>query len=1230
MAYNTFDPYQANRLWSPYLSPGLGSGNPLLDIAGNFIAGQGIFPQPQGNNSVMDMMMLRSRNLDQHYIMKRALASSQLAARMGGINQDSPWLQATYPFLAVPNSPLWSVMSPLIGGNPVRAQMGLYADLNGQTLASLGRIGSTTALETDRMMDQLQGRFYRRADFGRYASSVADPLRRAFGDAGFDRLNQNWTSDTVRSLEGVGATRVNRDMGNLLESSVARIQRIRNDKDLSDPERATAIAKVREEAKAAADSFLSSVSNRDAQQKMGKSFADALQSDNAKQALKNFHQEWKGEMQDAFRMADRGVEFRSGKVPGGIDYRFTRGFNIEDITGAFGRAASTGLVGRNTGLNVTGFAASSMAALDAARGIFGRDLSGRELTEEINRLVGVGSVNMADEGDARKLEEMLRNVKAMARVAGVSIESMRGVIDEAKQVAARNPNLPIGIGGFTAAQIATQAMGETTGALSYMDPRMVRALGGPVGLTSGRVAALTQSTGEPVSRILGALHYHAVQVGGANSVAARAIRDFAQNGDTTAIGLNGFIQAIAPALNMDPYQALNFAQTNPLISNLGLEQNPELGRAGANAMKITLMREWDAFTGGTAGFGKELMNVSLNPKYWTMSDEQVAADVQGRLSRPLTASQRSQLSSVARRARQKRDNGEGLMGITDVMATARIQDPRGTGQKLVSMGYDIDFAQQYNPRAREAGKIIEQTRKNSARYEAVHAANLAEINAPILQRAFQAGVEGRLADGGTIAELRRLFSGGDSVTSFMSGVGNLAEAERLLQALPEGRLNDDGSWVGGTDADLTRVMRALYPSMDVGNLSKAAGVMDHKDLQRIGALYGGSREISRVLTSGGITNYGELEDYLGRQVNVPSAIAEIAGLKKSPANTKISASELKQIAQRIATGVDEGDVASIVSKYGGKGLSAEALRKAGRDYGTFDPSGNFSGDFKLRNLVNFSMEAARFASRTGAAQEQGNRFVSEIEALSGEDDVSTFNALKRIYAGEIDFTEGGVGKYISKINADVLMSVADADPAAAVGLAKSALAQAGMESSSSDVQGLITAARQLRSFDSKRLLGGSKRIEHADLYSAAIADKFDKARTAFLSPYYHESGENSWQQMLSSADASGTTLAKFNRIKQELMGGQADFSVFSEELKKNPELARRKDAILMEGARGDEGQRGKELFDRYLGQFEESKKAIEAGQTEGRPTNPLAALDIKGVISAITALTSAFNAAVKN
>jgi hypothetical protein len=62
-------------------------------------------------------------------------------------------------------------------------------------------------------------------------------------------------------------------------------------------------------------------------------------------------------------------------------------------------------------LDIGKFAGSSLGALDAARGLFGRDLSGRELTDEMSKLLGIANVNLTDQGDARRFEEMLRNVE---------------------------------------------------------------------------------------------------------------------------------------------------------------------------------------------------------------------------------------------------------------------------------------------------------------------------------------------------------------------------------------------------------------------------------------------------------------------------------------------------------------------------------------------------------------------------------------------------------------------------------------------------------------------------------------------------------------------------------------------------------------------------------------------------------------------------------------------------
>ena len=82
------------------------------------------------------------------------------------------------------------------------------------------------------------------------------------------------------------------------------------------------------------------------------------------------------------------------------------------------------------------------------------------------------------------------------------------------------------------------------------------------------------------------------------------------------------------------------------------------------------------------------------------------------------------------------------------MAVAGLQDPRGTAQQMIRTGFDVEFAKEYNPRARAAHNLVETSRKTSAQLETFHAANLAEINAPLMQRLVQAQMDGRLADGG--------------------------------------------------------------------------------------------------------------------------------------------------------------------------------------------------------------------------------------------------------------------------------------------------------------------------------------------------------------------------------------------------------------------------------------------------------------------------------------------------
>ena len=1221
---NTSDPFEANRLWSPMLSPGLSTGMPMLDIAASMFAQQGVFPQPQGNNSVMDMMMLRSRNMDQHYIMKRALASSQMAQRLGGINMDSPAYQMMYPFLAMPDSPAWKMMSPLIGGNPVRAQMGLYADLNGQTLAQTGRFGSVSAGETDRMMDQLQGLFYEPANFGRYVNSVTPQLRQTLGDTGFETLNKNWSMGTLRGMEREGFTGVNRDVGNIVDRTLTRVQKVRDNKDLTDSERSDAITDIKKQGRDAAQSFIATISNRDAQLKMSESFAKAIDSSDTKEAIKAFKGKWSADVSDAYRVVERGAEMRSGQVPGGIDYRFTRGFNIEDITGAFGQATRTGLAGRGNGLNVAGFASSAVGALDAARGVFGKDLSGKELTEEINKLVGTGYVNMSDEGDARKLEELLRNVKAMARVAGVSIESMKGVIDEAKGLAAQNPNLPMGISGLTATGIATTAMSNTTAALSYMDPRTVRMLGGPVGMTSAQVAGAVQGQSEDVSQHLGALYFRATQVGGKDSSAAKAIMEYAQSGDTTRVGQNAFFKQIATQLDMTPYQAMSFAMNNPLASTAGLQLAPELGRAGQTARMRSVFNEMDMGSfGSNFGVARTALTMAKSAKFLNMTDSQISAELKRQFPKLDPSIIDQKILPLVRRGRSKRANGEGSIGLAEAGGIIGFNDINHNLQKFVGLGGDM-LADQEIPELARSYKQVAELRRQSAKMEGFYASRLAEVNAPILQRFFQSGIEGTLAEGG-IDEVKRILGGGPDAVAYRDMVSNLADAQKLYGELPEGKMNAAGEIVGGaSDAQMLKVLSKLNPDVDFKGLMKAGGVAGVGKLRNIGRLYMDAGQIGKDLSADSFKTYADVESYLGHKTGISAAIEQATLLHGKSGD--ISSSEKERIAEAIMKATETNQLGPMIKGIDSKAGSASDIKAAALGLVNFDPTGQFDGNFDLKTLTRYGIDATKFASFNNDAVSKRTALLDEINGLTGDDDNKKTKLLKKLY-GNVDFAD--VGRYTEKINIDTINSVADAATTSeSTRIAKAALSGAGMSESEADR--LVRTAKGIREIDSEHMLTGSKKISVSDLTKPAMAQRTNKVKELALEPFHRMAGEGLWNELMGRTGETGglpaSMAGKLATLRKDVLGGRGDIGLLAEKMK-DPNIAVQVDRIMGEGESGSTSGRAQTTLNDYLTRFEQEKRELTP-ESASKPGG-LGGLDMSGVISAIKSLVDAVTSASK-
>lgn len=903
MTPSSFNPDTYYKQWSASLSPGLSTGNPFLDTGLSFMLGSGVFPQMQGTGSAADMMLLRQRNLDQHTIMRRGFAANQLARRMGGIDPDGAFYRQFYPMLASPDGPLLRMMSPLIGGNPVRAQMGLYADLNGMSMGAFGQLGAVTASQTDRMMEGLNSQFYRPANFGRYAQSTAPRLQQLLGPAGYAALSQNWTAETVAGLAGQGVTGVNRPLTGLLEDRLGKLAAARQGGT-----DAAGLAAMRQEALDASRSFIDGITDQAARAKISQSFAKALDSQDVKQGVRDFVREWDPVKDEAHRMVVRGLDMRLGKVPGGIDFNQTRGFLLEDVTGAFGMAARTGLLGRNTGRDLGQFLGPGARVLDAARGIFGRDLSGRELTAELGQLIGTGHTNLADESEARSMEQLLRNVKAAARIAGISIESMRGIIDEGKLLAARNPNLLMGVSGIDASRSAISAVGRASAYLTVADPRQTRLMGGTVGMVSDQMALDVESRGQPISQQLGALASYFNQARGPGSAALQQIRTYAQRGDTTVMGFNRFVTGLAQSNGVGVEELFTFAGNNKMASHAGLELMPELAGAGRRAMLANIQQRMDRqLPGMSAGLSDALFEVALNPEsYAGMSDAQIMGTL-GRRVPGIGAHNRTavmaRIAPVLGTMRRKHARGEGLMTGGDILSGLRIADLDGSMAASMSL-LNLDTTAQYSRTFQQSQAAFQGMQRESAALDTFMAENLGVLNSPIVTRVVQSLIEGNLQTGG-LEELRSILSGGPLAGVVTGAQQQLEQFNRLRSLGPldeagQGRVLDQ-AFRGMDRAGLRQLtaggrageFHALRGEKDAGvRLSRARRLAAQAGMSELSA----DRLMAAMATFDPTGSYrgdfstGSLYDFA--QVNLASlASLEVNGLRGQEALTALQALE---------------------------------------------------------------------------------------------------------------------------------------------------------------------------------------------------------------------------------------------------------------------------------------------------------------------------------------------------
>ena len=185
-------------------------------------------------------------------------------------------------------------------------------------------------------------------------------------------------------------------------------------------------------------------------------------------------------------------QFRQYREAGGrfqgINFENTRGFNIEDFTSSFKTAGELNLLGSKDSPTekFDDFLKNSGGALSAARGVFGNK-SGGELTTKISDLLGSKAADLSTRGGAEEVEKYLRDMKATARIAGVSINAMLDTVDAAKSLAKNNPRLQY-MSAAATTDMTVKAFQTASAMSGVMTSTDIRRAGGTQGIVASYVS----------------------------------------------------------------------------------------------------------------------------------------------------------------------------------------------------------------------------------------------------------------------------------------------------------------------------------------------------------------------------------------------------------------------------------------------------------------------------------------------------------------------------------------------------------------------------------------------------------------------------------------------------------------------------------------------------------------------------------------------------------------------
>jgi hypothetical protein len=672
--------------------------------------------------------------------------------------------------------------------------------------------------------------------------------------------------------------------------------------------------------------------------------------------------------------AQRMVQYQQAGVKyGGINFEKTRGFNIEDFTSAFTAASDLRLIGgKGTPVEkMEGFMQNAGGAMSAARSVFGDDLSGGQLVGKISDLLGGKAQNLTSSQGSEEVEKMLRDVKATARVAGISIDALLGVIDAAKEVARNNPRLRM-MSSAAITDMTMKALSTTASMAGVMNAEEYRRSGGTQQMTAQKIGEDQKLLSSDIGQSVMALQ----QKFSANPAQMAAFERVMEEGGYNETGIT----------ERDIPRLLNDLASQPEMEGMSAYDM-------AFVMNDPTLREFASKNDEIVNNTRRVMQKAAGSQFFRRVESSTG------LSREDLINEFTE--------RRKTDENLTLSGFISEKVGG--VDPAAMGLfKELQQTISEDFYRAVDP---EYFNKIDETRKNQAALDAELDKKLGGRNAPLITQIVDELARGDQLDTSKTEKIMRLFADEGVYkdkaemdrlqTGFTQAIGAAATqdvegaAEGLSEALnvdiSERDINDivAGGKVTGNYKEAQNEFRRLLEN----------GPQNEQEEVRLRA-YQAMEELGLIDTDSSSTAKQKAFEVFQSGEGAAGVVAGAVEAEKNKKNQE----QLQEVKTQVATGlmdelqvraregsglgaVDAAETQKLLDYYSDKGGAEQMMKDAAAGTGAFDKESDVGKTFNQEEGSTIS----QVKERINTANEQINETEKKIQgegSASPEEDVA--------------------------------------------------------------------------------------------------------------------------------------------------------------------------------------------------------------------------------------------------